>query len=212
MLEKTSNFVYNQIKEILITARSKAYSAVNFAMVEAYWLIGKQIVEVQGNNERAEYGTQLLKYLSESLTQDFGKGFDESNLRYIRQYYLTFPIRDAVRPELRWSPVGIMLCADKREAVVRYTLPEGNEQIFAPKYMLYLSTTQGVKKSPKDLYVNNPVQTKCSTGSKRNSGDRHLIPVELRSSSTHWSADVSSAILAAVQPTTGLRSQVPPQP
>jgi hypothetical protein len=102
-LEKINNSVYYQIKEILIAARTKAYSAVNFAMVEAYWLIGKQIVEVQGNNERAEYGAQLLKYLSEQLTRDFGKGFDESNLRLIRQFYLTFPIRDAVRHELSWT-------------------------------------------------------------------------------------------------------------
>ncbi|MCL1850111.1 MAG: PDDEXK nuclease domain-containing protein [Bacteroidetes bacterium] len=95
--------VYGQIKEILTSARAKAYSAVNFAMVEAYWLIGKQIVEAQAGNERAEYGTQLLKYLSQQLTQDFGKGFDESNLRLIRQFYLAFEIRDTLRHELSWS-------------------------------------------------------------------------------------------------------------
>lgn len=101
--KNNDNLIYGQIKEILTTARAKAYSAVNFAMVEAYWLIGKQIVEAQAGNERAEYGTQLLKYLSEQLTHDFGKGFDESNLRYIRQFYLTFQIRDTLRHELNWS-------------------------------------------------------------------------------------------------------------
>jgi len=104
LLSKNSeNQIYGQIKEILTTARAKAYSAVNFAMVEAYWLIGKQIVEAQAGNERAEYGAQLLKYLSEQLTHDFGKGFDESNLRLIRQFYLTFQIRDALRHELGWT-------------------------------------------------------------------------------------------------------------
>ena len=83
--------IYGQIKEILTMARAKAYSAINFAMVEAYWLIGKQIVEAQAGNERAEYGTQLLKYLSQQLTHDFGKGFEERELRKIRQFYLTFP-------------------------------------------------------------------------------------------------------------------------
>ena len=103
-LSKTcENQIYGQIKEILTTARAKAYSAVNFAMVEAYWLIGKQIVEAQAGNERAEYGKQLFKYLSEQLTHDFGKGFDESNLRLIRQFYLTFQIRDTLRHELSWS-------------------------------------------------------------------------------------------------------------
>ena len=58
-LKNGENQIYCQIKEILTTARQKAYSAVNFAMVEAYWLIGKQIVEAQSGNERAEYGERL---------------------------------------------------------------------------------------------------------------------------------------------------------
>ena len=105
----SEKLIYGQIKEILTLARAKAYSAVNFAMVEAYWLIGKQIVESQSGNERAEYGTQLLKYLSEQLTRDFGKGFDERELRKIRQFYLTFPIRDAVRPELAWTHYRLIM-------------------------------------------------------------------------------------------------------
>jgi len=76
----------------------------------------------------------------------------------------------------------------------------------------WMNYQTGCKKSPKDLYVNNPVQTKCSSGSKRNSGIRHHFPEELRSSSSHCSADVPSAILIVVQPTTGLSSRVAPQP
>jgi len=103
ILANNEALIYGQIREILTSARAKAYSAVNFAMVEAYWLVGKQIVEAQTGNERAEYGTQLLKYLSEKLTKDFGKGFDESNLRLIRQFYLAFPNCDTLRHELSWS-------------------------------------------------------------------------------------------------------------
>jgi predicted nuclease of restriction endonuclease-like (RecB) superfamily len=110
------NLIYGQIKEILTSAREKTYAAVNFAMVEAYWLIGKQIVEAQGDNERAEYGTQLLKYLSEQLTHDFGKGFEERELRKIRQFYLTFPIRDAVRPELGWTHYRLILRVSSNKA------------------------------------------------------------------------------------------------
>ena len=66
---------YNEIKEILISARNKVYQTANFAMVEAYWNIGKSIIEEQGGNEKAEYGTGLLKELSKQMTQDFGKGF-----------------------------------------------------------------------------------------------------------------------------------------
>ena len=78
-------------------------------MVIAYWNIGKQIYEACGENERAEYGKQLLKYLSDKLTREFGKGFDESNLRNMRRFYNIFPIRDALRPEL-YSKV---LCAHR---------------------------------------------------------------------------------------------------
>ncbi len=52
---------YNEVKAILITARNRVYQTANFAMVEAYWNIGKTIIEEQGGNEKAEYGTGLLK-------------------------------------------------------------------------------------------------------------------------------------------------------
>jgi len=108
-LKNNDNQIYGQIKEILTTARAKVYSAVNFAMVEAYWLIGKQIVEAQAGSERAEYGTQLLKYLSEQLTRDFGKGFTVTNLTYMRQFYQTFPIRHALRDKLGWTHYRLII-------------------------------------------------------------------------------------------------------
>lgn len=67
---------YEQVSTILNAARNKAYAAVNFAMVEAYWEIGRSIVEQQGGEERAEYGEELIEGLAERLTLDFGKGFD----------------------------------------------------------------------------------------------------------------------------------------
>lgn len=94
---------YRQIASILVAARERAYAAVNFAMVEAYWEIGRSIVEEQGGKERSEYGEALLQGLAERLTADFGKGFDARELRKMRQFYLSFPIRDALRPELSWT-------------------------------------------------------------------------------------------------------------
>ncbi len=80
-----------EIKEILAHARKKAYSAVNTAMVEAYWNIGKRIVEEeQDGKERAEYGKEIIKKLSKELTTEFGKGFSERTLREYRQFYITF--------------------------------------------------------------------------------------------------------------------------
>lgn len=83
--------LYKEISIILRTARANAYKAVNFAMVTSYWSIGQVIVEDEQNgNERAEYGKAVLEGLSKKLTAEFGKGFDESNLRYMRLFYQTF--------------------------------------------------------------------------------------------------------------------------
>ncbi len=66
---------YSEIKKILTNARDKVYQTANFTMVEAYWQIGKSIVKEQNGEERAEYGTGLLKELSKQMTQDFWKRF-----------------------------------------------------------------------------------------------------------------------------------------
>ena len=95
---------YQSIAEVLRAARASAYRAVNFTMVEAYWNVGRMIVEEeQQGKERAEYGAALLKNLSIRLTGEFGAGFDERELRRMRQFYLSSPIRGALRPELTWT-------------------------------------------------------------------------------------------------------------
>lgn len=88
---------YKQVSSILNAARDKAYTAVNFAMVEAYWEIGKSIVDEQGGEGRAKYGDALIDELAVRLTKDFGRGFNARSLRYMRQFYLAFPIRNALR-------------------------------------------------------------------------------------------------------------------
>jgi predicted nuclease of restriction endonuclease-like (RecB) superfamily len=102
--DAAENQFIDDIKSILANARHKVYSTAHAVMVEAYWHIGKRIVEQEQNGkERAEYGKQLLKRLSGELTLEFDKGLDERELRRIRQFYSVFPIRDALRPELTWS-------------------------------------------------------------------------------------------------------------
>jgi predicted nuclease of restriction endonuclease-like (RecB) superfamily len=82
----------SEIKQILAQARQNAYSAVNSAMVEAYWLVGKRIVEEEQNGtDRAAYGKEILKNLSKELSAEFGKGFSERSLREFRQFFQTFP-------------------------------------------------------------------------------------------------------------------------
>ncbi|MCD6456515.1 MAG: DUF1016 family protein [Methanophagales archaeon] len=114
---------YQSIRAILEKARSTAYRAVNFAMVQAYWEVGRVIVEEeQKGAERAEYGKALIKELSQRLTRDYGKGFTESNLKYMRQFYLTFPNSHALRGELTWTHYRLLLKVGKEEARNFYML------------------------------------------------------------------------------------------
>lgn len=84
--------------------------AVNSAMVQSYWQVGRLIVEHEQQGEsRAVYGKQQLEQLSRQLTERLGKGFDERNLRNMRQFYLTFPNRNAMRTELSWTHYRTLL-------------------------------------------------------------------------------------------------------
>ena len=112
---------YRLIRNSVIAAQGKVYAAVNSAMVNAYWEIGEQIYKACGKNDRAEYGKNLLRYLSERLTAEFGKGFDESNLRRMRQFYLTFPIRDTLCHELSWSHYRVLMRISDKTARDFYT-------------------------------------------------------------------------------------------
>ena len=94
---------YDAVRNSIINAQNKVYNAVNAAMVQAYWEIGEQIYKACGENERAEYGKGLIKYIADNLTREFGKGFDERNLRKMRQFYMAYPIWDSLSPELSWT-------------------------------------------------------------------------------------------------------------
>ena len=94
----------NAIRDVLHKSRTHLQQAVNHTMVETYWQVGRLIVEQeQQGKQRAVYGAKQLSQLSEKLQAEFGKGFDVSNLRNMRKFYQSFPIQDAVRPELTWT-------------------------------------------------------------------------------------------------------------
>lgn len=100
----------------MINARNKVYSTANFAMIEAYWNIGKKIIEKQGGKDKAEYGLGLIKELSTQMTKDFGKGFTVTNLKYMRQFYLTFPNGHALRGELSWTHYRSLMRVENEKA------------------------------------------------------------------------------------------------
>ena len=109
--------IYSEIKDALLLSRKQAYNAVNTAMVQAYWQIGRIIVEHEQNGSlRAEYGKAVLQGLSERLTEEFGKGFDIRNLRNMRSFYLAFPIRNALRTELTWTHYRALLRVEDNTA------------------------------------------------------------------------------------------------
>jgi predicted nuclease of restriction endonuclease-like (RecB) superfamily len=112
------------IKSILEQARSKVRSAVNAAMVEAYWLIGQRIVEEEQRGEhKAQYGTRLIEDLSIALTADLGKGFSYANLYNCRQFYLTFPEQTNLYTlcrDLSWSHLRLIMRVDSPQAIAYY--------------------------------------------------------------------------------------------
>ena len=121
--------IYNDIAELLNVARAKAYHTVNSIMVETYWKIGQRIVEEeQGGASRAEYGTKLIENLSKYLTDTFGKGFSEANLKNMRQFYLTYPEFDTqCVANLSWTNIRtIIRIDDKKER--DYYFKESAEQ------------------------------------------------------------------------------------
>ncbi len=129
---------FNDIRAILQQARQKAYTAVNFAMVEAYWRIGKRIVDEEQHGEaRAGYGKQLIKELSKQLSAEFGRGFAEANVWNFRQFYLTFPeseILYTLRRELTWSHYRLIMRVENPEAR-KYYINEAAEQNWSTRQL-----------------------------------------------------------------------------
>lgn len=123
-----------EIKQILAQARQRSYQAINSAMVEAYWNIGRKIVlEEQNGKQRADYGKEILKKLSIELSQEFGKGFSERNLRNFRQFYNAFPensIWQTLSAKLSWSHFQIIMNVSGKDAQ-KYYLKEAAENMWS---------------------------------------------------------------------------------
>ena len=132
-MEISNNYI-NEIKRILKNARQKAYTAVNSAMVEAYWEIGRRIVEEEQNGkETAEYGKEILQNLSKELTEEFGKGYSYRTLREIRQFYLMFSDFEkwrTVSAKLTWSHFQKVLRISDKKARIFY-LTEAAENMWS---------------------------------------------------------------------------------
>ncbi len=113
--------IYSEIKETLLLSRNQAYSAVNFAMVQAYWQIGRIIVEHEQNgNARAGYGKSVLQELSSHLTKDFGKGFSVRTLQQMKKFYVMFPNTNELRSQLTWTHYRLLMSVENEQARLWY--------------------------------------------------------------------------------------------
>lgn len=157
--------IINDISHILRQAQANAYRSINQAMVQAYWLVGKRIVDEEQQGEaKAAYGKGVIKSLSAALQAEFGKGFSERNIENMRAFYLQYPIPQTVSAELQtpdfqlsWSHYQMLLRVENKEerafyaieaAQNNWSLRELKRQFDSALYLrLALSTDKaGIKK------------------------------------------------------------------
>lgn len=115
-LSRNESAFYAQVREVIVEARRYVHKTANAAMVKAYWLVGKMIVEQQGGSAKATYGDGLIDALAEKLTAEFGAGFTRSNLRNMRQFYLCFENCHTLCGELSWSHCRLLITVENEEA------------------------------------------------------------------------------------------------
>jgi hypothetical protein len=129
---------FEQVRDILRQARHRAQTSVNFIMVEAYWQVGRRIVEEeQGGEARADYGRFLIRELSRRLGDEFGKGFSVANLWNFGQFYLAFPDDEklyALRRELSWSHYRLIMRIEQPRARDFY-IQEAAEQHWSSRQL-----------------------------------------------------------------------------
>ena len=113
------NSLYQEVRQIIDSARGNAVRSVDFCRVQMYWNIGRRIVEEeQQGKERADYGAYLLKNLAKALEPEYGSGFSYRQLNFCRQFYRTYPIMNSVRSQLNWTQYRLLIQiadSDKRE-------------------------------------------------------------------------------------------------
>ncbi|MDD9194618.1 PDDEXK nuclease domain-containing protein [Aliivibrio sp. S3MY1] len=127
-LSQLNTDLLNNIRTLLVEGRKQVAQTVNTTMVQTYWQIGRLIVEGEQQGEtRAEYGKQVLKSLSVSLTEEFGKGFSVRNLRNMRSFYQAFPNRQTLSADLSWSHYNKLISIEIEHARLWY-LKEAAEQ------------------------------------------------------------------------------------
>ena len=201
---QAENAVYDNIHSVLVSARKKVHSAINFAMVEAYWEIGRQIAEAQ-KTQRAEYGTKLIPYLAKRLTKEFGKGFTETNLRYMRQFYSTFPIRHALRDELSWTHYRMLMKIDNAPRLEFY-LRECAESNWSSRQLerqinsFFYERLLATQKESKDSVKNEIYTTEPKTDPDYILKDPYILEfLDLKETTKYHESEIEQALINKLQ-------------
>ncbi|GGA92884.1 PDDEXK nuclease domain-containing protein [Puia dinghuensis] len=127
----STHLLIRDITAIWTKARAQAFTLVNRAMIDAYWEIGRRIVqEEQNGQKKAQYGGSQLKTLAEKLTREIDKNLDERELRRMRQLFFAFPTRETLRPELTWSHYKLLLRIEN-DSARSYYLAEAADQTWS---------------------------------------------------------------------------------
>jgi predicted nuclease of restriction endonuclease-like (RecB) superfamily len=198
--------LYDNIKRVVDKARGQAYHAANFAMVESYWQIGKLIVEEEQQGEhRAEYGKKIIKQLAQRLMKSSGRGFNERNLWYMKQFYQTWPIVNALRSQLSWTHYRLLLKTEREDARLFYMQEaiDGNW------------STRTMERQINSLYYERMVMTpevgkalvKAEAESKKEAIEaKHIIKdpyvldfLELKANSNFYEQELEQAIIDKLQ-------------
>lgn len=200
-----TNSLYTAIAGVIQQARQHVKQAVNQHMVQAYWEIGRLIVEQeQQGQERAEYGKQQLRQLSKRLQNDFGRGFDITNLRNMRRFYLAFPIRETLSLELSWSHYNVLARIEKPHAREWY-LQEAAQQNWSVRALdrqigvLYYERLLASKEKP---LVEQEAQTKTTElveSPKDYLRDPYILDFLNLQDKTYQESDVEQAIISNLQ-------------
>jgi predicted nuclease of restriction endonuclease-like (RecB) superfamily len=126
-LQAAHTVFYNDIREIVLGARSDAVRSVEFTRLMMYWRLGERIfLEEQRGQDRAEYGEYLIRDLSKELEAEFGSGFSYTQLTRARKFYRIYPSASEVRPQLNWSQYRRLIAIDDDYKREYYELESAN--------------------------------------------------------------------------------------
>lgn len=114
--------LYLDIKDKILSARSKMLKSIDTTMVEVYWYIGKITYELSENSTKASYGKKIIDELSSKLITEFGNGFSPVSIRRMRRFYEAYPIWSAVPTELSWAHFQELIKVDREEERKFYEL------------------------------------------------------------------------------------------